>query len=119
MPFGTVPFDAAAEEFDVPLPAEVMAGQVRNDDGAHDGAHQDESAPGRWSGYDGAHDGAHQDESAPGRWSGYEANLVTLEIPSSAVAGESLVVPSELSGTGYVEVTRCDEIDEMRISGGL
>ena len=91
MPFGTVPFDAAAEEFDVPLPAEVMAGQVD----------------------DGAHDGAHQDESAPGRWSGYEANLVTLEIPSSAVAGESLVVPSELSGTGYVEVTRCDEIDEI------
>ena len=71
-----------------------------DDEGAHDGAYEDD---------DGAHDGAHPDERTYGRWSGYEANLVTLEIPTSAVAGESLVVPSELSGTGYVEVTRCDE----------
>jgi hypothetical protein len=78
-----------------------------DDEGAHDGADEDDGA---YEDDEGAHDGAHQDERTYGRWSGYVANLVTLEIPTSAVAGESLVVPSELSDTGYVEVTRCDEM---------
>ena len=94
-----------------------------DDEGAHDGADEDDGA---YEDDEGAHDGAHPDERTYGRWSGYVANLVTLTIPSSAVAGESLVVPSELSDTGYVEVTRCDEIrrdamrcDEILISGCL
>jgi len=94
-----------------------------DDEGAHDGANEDDGAD---EDDEGAHDGAHPDERTYGRWSGYVANLVTLEIPTSAVAGESLVVPSELSDTGYVEVTRCDEIrrdamrcDEILISGCL